>query len=201
MAMPLYLVTAPTEQPVSLADAKAFMRVDTSDDDDVISAMLNTAIQNVDGRDGRLGRALISQTWDLKLPGFCGYEIGIPLPPLIEVASVTYYDGANALQTLSTDVYEVAGIGGFAKGRVVLKYGQRWPVTYERAEAITIRFRAGYVDTDASPATGEVPAPILTAIKRQVATMYENRESVVVGATVATIPGAVESMLAPYRVW
>jgi len=199
--MPLYLVTGPSAVPVSLDEVKTTMRVDFADDDADISGMIDAAVQNLDGRDGWLGRALISQVWDYKLPCFDGCEIPIPLPPLIEVQSVTYYDGNNALQTLSASIYEVVGLGGFGKARIALAYGQRWPVTYPRPEAVTIRFRAGYVDTEADPAAGTVPAPILTAIKRQVATMYDNRESVVVGATVSKIPGSVETMLAPYRVW
>lgn len=55
-----------------------------------------------------------------------------------------------------------------------------------------VRFTAGYE---------AVPAPILTAIKRQVGVMYKNREAVVVNASVAKLPGGIEAMLMPYRVW
>jgi hypothetical protein len=41
----------------------------------------------------------------------------------------------------------------------------------------------------------------MTAIKRQVASMYENREAIVVNATVAKLPGGVEALLTPLRVW
>lgn len=96
------------------------------------------------------------------------------------------------LQTLSPDVYEVTGIGGFGKARVMLKSGKAWPGIGKRSENVVVRFTAGY---------GAVPAPILTAIKRQVGAMYENREAVVVNASVAKLPGGVEAMLTPYRVW
>lgn len=198
--MPLYLIEPPEQDDVlTLADAKQHLRVDFEDDDAVIGSYIATAIQNIDGRDGWLGRAIGEQTWELRLPAFDGNEIKIPLPPLIGVESVKYYDANDALQTLSTDDYEIVGIGGFGKARVVLKSGKRWPPIAKRAENVVVRFRAGYVIGD--PAAPNVPAPILTAIKRQVAAMYENREAVVVNATVAKLPGGVEALLAPLRVW
>ena len=199
--MPLYLVDGPTTPALSLGDAKDYLRVEHDEEDNTIADCIAAAERNIDGRDGWLGRALVSQTWELRLAEFCGAEIAIPLPPLIEVVSAQYYDAGNVLQTLSSDVYEVVGVGGFGKARVVLKHGQRWPATFPRAEAIIIRFRAGYVDTGGSPASGEVPAPIITALKRQVSTMYEHRETVVLGDVVRKLPGAVEALLAPYRVW
>ena len=191
--MPLYLIAAPDPDDVlTVADAKLHMRVDFEDDDDLIESYIATAIQNIDGRDGWLGRALVAQSWELRLSEFSGSVIPIPLPPLIAITHIKYYDTSNVLQTLSTDVYEVTGVGGFGKARVHLKDGQQWPQTAKRAEPITITFSAGY---------DPVPAPILTAIKRQVAAMYENREAVVVNASVSKLPGGVEAMLTPYRVW
>ncbi|MCW5692939.1 MAG: head-tail connector protein [Pseudolabrys sp.] len=200
--MSLYLVEGPEQDDVlSLADAKLHLRVDFDDDDELIESYVATAIQNIDGRDGWLGRAIGEQTWELRLSEFCGNEIKIPLPPLIEVESVKYYDADDALQTLAPGDYEVVGIGGFGKARVVLKSGKRWPEIAKRAENVVVRFRAGYPTDGGSPAAPTVPAPILTAIKRQVATMYENREAVVVNATVTKLPGGVEALLTPLRVW
>jgi uncharacterized phiE125 gp8 family phage protein len=199
--MPLYLVEGPTVTAVSLADAKAYLRVEHNDEDVVIAALIAAAERNIDGRDGWLNRALVSQTWELRLAGFDRCEIPIPLPPLIELVSAQYYDADNVLQTLSADVYELAGVGGLGKARLVLKHGQRWPETYPRAEAALIRFRAGYVDTMQSPASGEVPAPIVAAIKRMVATLYDNRDETVGRQSGVKLPVAVEALLAPYRVW
>lgn len=202
--MPLYLIEAPDNDDVLTLDAaKAHLRVDFNDDDEVIESYIAAAIGNLDGRDGWLGRALGAQTWELRLPEFCernGREIKVPLPPLISIDSVKYYDTNDTLQTLSADDYEVVGAGGFGKARLVLKTGKSWPGLAKRSENVVVRFTAGYVDTG-SPPSPNVPAPILVALKRQVASMYENREAVVVNATVAKLPGAVEGLLLPLRVW
>jgi len=200
--MALYLIEAPDQDDVlPLHDAKDHLRVDFNDDDAAIESYIAAAIQNIDGRDGWLGRALGEQTWELRLAAFEANEIKIPLPPLIEVESVTYYDATDVLQTLSTDDYEVVGIGGFGKARIVLKSGKRWPSIGRRAENVVVRFRAGYPTDGGSPPAPTVPAPIAIALKRQVAAMYENREAVVVNASVAKLPGGVEALLAPLRVW
>jgi uncharacterized phiE125 gp8 family phage protein len=203
--MPLYLIDEPVNDLVlTPEDAKAHLRVDFDDDDELIESYIAAAIQNIDGRDGWLGRALASQTWELRLPEFCdrgGREIKIPLPPLIAVESVKYYDTDDALQTFTAGDYEVVGAGGFGKARVVLKSGKAWPGIAKRAENVVVRFTAGYVDGGNSPPSGTVPAPILTALKRQVASMYENREAMVINATVTKLPGALEGLLSPLRVW
>lgn len=199
--MPLYLIEAPDNNDVlGLDEAKAQLRVLHNDEDDLIESMIAAAIQNIDGRDGWLGRAIGEQTWELRLAEFPGREIRVPLPPLIEVVSVTYYDADDALQTLAADEYEVVGIGGFGKGRVVLKSGQAWPSIAKRSENVIVRFRAGYITGGETP-TPNVPAPIVTALQRQVASMYENREAVVVNATATKLPGGVDALLAPLRVW
>lgn len=114
--MPLYLIEPPEQDEVlTLADAKQHLRVDFEDDDDVIESYIAAAIQSIDGRDGWLGRALVEQTWELRLPDFGGSVIPIPLPPLITIESIKYYDAVDMLQTLSPDVYEVTGVGGFGK--------------------------------------------------------------------------------------
>jgi uncharacterized phiE125 gp8 family phage protein len=211
--MPLYLVAKSTQPVVSLDDMKKHLRVDHSFDDDLIEAMTAAATQHIDGRDGWLGRALVAQTWDYALAGFCwwptngGYDrryhniIQIPLPPLIEVESIKYYDGDDVQQTIDVATYDVVGAGD--RGFVALKNNQSWPSTYCRPEPVTIRFRAGYVDTADSPPSGEVPAPIVAAIKLMTGTLYENRESVIVGSSISavTMPWAAEQLLGPLRVF
>ena len=54
------LLTAPAIEPLSLAEAKAFLRVETSDDDEVIGALIAGSRIHVEAQ---TRRALITQSW------------------------------------------------------------------------------------------------------------------------------------------
>ncbi len=87
------LVTAPTLQPVTLAEAKAHCRVDGVDDDDVIGAMVAAAVGHLDGWTGVLGRCIMPQTW--KVSALAG-DVVLPMPDVTAV-SAGYVAGASAL--------------------------------------------------------------------------------------------------------
>ena len=178
---------APAAQPVTLAELKEHCRVLHNEDDDQLSAYLEAAIETVDGYSGTLGRALINQTWRLNLREFGGI-IRLPLEPVSSVTSITYYDSDNALQTLSTDIYEAfTDARGYA---VCLKHGQSWPSTYARPDAVAVTFVAGYGETSAS-----VPERIRAAIKLHAAFLYQIRETDTTERHTPT--GAYERLLRP----
>lgn len=181
--MALKLITAPATTPVSLTEAKAHLRVDHTDDDTLITACIAAATAYVDGPNGWLGRALIEQTWELTIDEFPDNEIKIPMPPLIEVVSIKYDDTAGDEQTLSTDDYTVDLVS--EPGWVLPD--DTWPSTFDGINAVRIRFRAGY--------TGGVPADIKAAILLYIGTLYEHRETVIVGQAATQLPWAAEALL------
>lgn len=61
------LIAAPGAEPVTLAEAKLHARVETAADDTLISAMISAAREEAEHI---LGRALITQTWEMVLPAF-----------------------------------------------------------------------------------------------------------------------------------
>jgi uncharacterized phiE125 gp8 family phage protein len=195
----LYLITAPTSDVVSLEEMKAQLRVDFDDDDDLIAAMTAAITAHLDGPNGELRRALIPQTWELRMAWFPRVVL-LPLPPFIEVEAVEYLDDNGERQTFDAERYLVTGAGG--RGKVYLAPNQRWPVLpFARPEAAIIRFRAGYLDGGVSPPEVNVPAPIKAAIKMMTGTLYQNREHVVIGQTPIEIPWAIEALLRSYRVY
>ncbi|MEM6847594.1 MAG: head-tail connector protein, partial [Pseudomonadota bacterium] len=113
--MALILTSGPAVLPLTLAEAKDHLRVAHSDEDTLITRLIETATQHVDGLDGILGRACITQTWTLTLDAFPSVII-LPLPPCQSVAAITYIDTNGASQTLAVSRYQVTGIGG--EGRV-----------------------------------------------------------------------------------
>lgn len=87
------LVSAPTLQPVTLAEAKAHCRVDGVDDDGVISAMVSAAVGHLDGWTGVLGRCMMPQTWKVSVSAG---DVVLPMPD-VTAASAGYVAGASAL--------------------------------------------------------------------------------------------------------
>lgn len=56
------LVTAPTTEPITIAEAKAHLRIDDTDDDPLVNTLIIVTRQAVEEF---LGRALITQTWQV----------------------------------------------------------------------------------------------------------------------------------------
>lgn len=167
--MRLRLFTPPSELPLTLAEAKAHLRETESDQDTQIEAFLKGAVSQLDGRDGVLGRALCTQTWDMLLDAFpAGDAIEIPLPPLQSVTSVTYVDQDGATQTMPSADYIVDTAS--QPGVIVLAYGKSWPYARAQRNAVTIRFIAGY------GAAAAVPPAIKDAIKLMVGDRHKDRE-------------------------
>lgn len=160
--------------------------------DPLLAGYLTAARLHVEGRDGWLNRALVTQTWDLFLDRFpCA--IVLPLPPLQSVTSVTYLDNTGASQTLATNQYRVDTAR--VPARITPAYGVTWPNTYGVPNAVTVRFVAGY----GAPAA--VPGPIRLGLTMLAAHFYEHREPVLVGTIQARLPFHVEALLMPFRVW
>jgi uncharacterized phiE125 gp8 family phage protein len=198
--MGLKLVTAPAEQPITLAQAKQQCRAtEFTDDDTLIELFIDAAVDFVDGPSGFLGRALIDQTWDYYLDAFPtdSGPIEIPLPPLIEVIGLFYQDGDGVEQEWTSTNYRVDASG--EPGRISLGSGISWPTPIVEGDAVRIRFRAGYLNQIDSPAVESVPGAIKAALLIHVADLYANRESAIVGQTVAQLPWTAEQLLRRYR--
>jgi len=185
--MALTLVTPPAADPVSVADIKAHLKIDGSLEDPMLLRYLQAAMAHLEGRDGWLNRAFISQTWDWTLDAFpCG-ALAVPLPPLRSVTSIEYIDTNGLGQTLSPTAYSVDTKS--EPGWITPAYGTTFPSALPVYNSVTVRFVAGYGDGPSS-----VPAPIRLALLGMVGDTYEHR------VTEGVIPGWVNNYLASYQV-
>jgi len=100
------ITTAPATEPLTLTDAKLHLKVDTTADDDLITALIAAVRQSVE-RYCNLG--LITQTVTEKYDRFNSNGFRLSVSPAIAISAVTYTDSAGATQTLSTDVYGQIG--------------------------------------------------------------------------------------------
>lgn len=190
--MSLTLFTAPSVEPITLQEAKDHLRVDGTTDDALISALIQAARQHIDGRDGWLGRALMTQTWDYTLDEFPDTDyIPLPLAPVQSITSITYTDTNGTSQTFSSGNYALGADLDWSP-RVNLGYDKSWPSTRTIPDAVTVRFVAGYANA------ASVPAPIKAALLMMIGHLYEHRESVA-DKELSEVPMAVQSLLMPYR--
>ena len=208
--MRLVLVTPPALEPLSAADLKSRLNIGSEMSDEIADALIKAARQMIDGRDGWLGRAFITQTWQGSLDGFpCSY-IRIPLPPLQDVSVVRYVDSAGAQQELDSSDYQI--VQGAAP-YIVPAFGRSWPATRCVADAVMIEFVAGYGDNPE-----DVPEPIRSAIALQASALRSlternlflsqdtvdgigTKQYIVGGNAGAAIDAAVAALLSTYRVF
>ena len=181
--MSLSLTTPPAVEPVTLDDAKAHLKVDTTDDDALITSLISAARARAEWH---TGHAFVTQSWTLWLDGWPGI-IEIPLPPLQSVASVTAYALDDSATVLDAATYQVDTASSPA--RLTLKPNTSPPVNLRRINAVAIAFTAGYGEA------GDAPAPVRQAILAMVASLYTNR-----GDEPAETPQEALALLAPYRV-
>ena len=106
----LTLITPPPVAPLTLAEAKLHLRLDTNEEDTLVTLLIDAATSYVDGPTGFLGRALVDQTWDLVLDTFPTNEIKIPLPPLIEVVALNYFGTDGIEVTMNPTAYTVDNV-------------------------------------------------------------------------------------------
>jgi uncharacterized phiE125 gp8 family phage protein len=207
------LITAPTEDVMTLAELKTALGVTSNGQDNLLEALRNAVVATLDPSSGGwLGRALRSQTWELRLPAFSGSgPVELPYMPVTEVSSVKYDDMAGDEHTLTEDtdyrVFELNSVR--AKCYLVPPYLGFWPVSRSDRESVRIQYVAGY---------STVPQPIKSAIalavkslqsvgERNLFMSLENipdvREARYIVSDVAEkiIRSAVDSLLSPYRVW
>ncbi|QKE40358.1 MAG: phage head-tail connector protein [Ferrovum myxofaciens] len=171
--MPLQLISGPVVEPVSLLEAKAHLRVDISDDDALISALIVAARMHAETV---TRRALIAQSWKLVLDSFPGPTlIGIPwgkpftLPGhaiILEksqvrvVTAIQYLDMSGVIQVMPAANYTVDLTS--EPCRITPVFGQIWPIPMPQIGAVEVDFSAGYAEpfvADAANGTLSIQGP------------------------------------------
>jgi uncharacterized phiE125 gp8 family phage protein len=191
----LRLIVPPPIKPVTLAEAKAHLRVDNTDEDALINILIDAATSYIDGPTGFLGRALVDQTWELLLDAFPVNEIKIPIPPLLEVVTLNYFGTDGIEVTLNPAAYTVDDVN--EPGWIVPD--GTWPATFNGINSVVVRFRAGYVDTTISPAN-DVPGDIKAALLLYLGSLYANREQVIAGVAALELPWGADQLLRRKRI-
>lgn len=210
----LSLITAPALPPIGLTQVKTFLRVDGSDEDTIISTLINAATKRLEAE---TDRKFVTQTWDIYYDCFPikpnkksddwwdGTRDGaisqlyspvnfidLPFGICQSITSFKTFDDANVEYTF-TD-FHLDNVS--STPRIALKQTATWPTTVLRSvNGIAIRgvFGFGTGDNNAG-SNGSTPDDIREAIKQMVGIMYEHR-----GDEMPKIPTTVSMLIEPYR--
>ena len=162
------------EAPMTLAEAKRYLRIYHEEDDEDIPRLVNEAYGKVESRTGRMVRTF---TGVLTMDSFpVDGPIVLPRPPLTEVVSVKYYDSSGTLQTLANCQAQTASIPGLVYLPIGLPV---WPITAERLDAVQITFTGGGVE----------PEQLRSAVRWMLNMDYHDMESAKAETTQKRIDG------------
>jgi uncharacterized phiE125 gp8 family phage protein len=184
------LLAGPAVEPITLAEAKEFLRVEHSADDDVIAALIAGARVHVEAQ---TRRALIAQSWRLVRDAWpAGGRLPLLPVPLRELLAARVIMRDSTAQNINLNLFTVDKAGApamlaFCPGTL--------PMSDRPIAGIELDVETGY---GAAPA--DVPQPLRQAIKLLVAHWYENRGLSAIAHEVNVLPLTVNALLAPYRV-
>jgi uncharacterized phiE125 gp8 family phage protein len=188
--MPSILLAGPAVEPITLSEAKQFLRLEHNDDDGIITALIAGSRIHIETQ---TRRALITQSWRLTRDVWpaTGCLALLPVPvKTLDAVRVYRSDGTGLALDLAGFTLDKSD----APARLSFLAGAP-PAPERPAGGIEIDITCGYGDAPAN-----VPEPLRQAIRLLVAHWYENRSLVAVGHEIAVLPHTVAALIAPYRV-
>jgi len=180
------LITPPAAEPVSLAEFKAHLRIDGSDEDALLGSLIAVARDHLERS---AGLALISQGWRLFLDDW-------PEAGVIEIARgpVLAVDAVRAFDELGEES-EIPLAGHVLDG--VRRPARLWlrarPDGRQAMNGVEIDFTAGF-----GAAGADVPDMLRRAMLIHAAQMYEFRGAVPVEMQPAGVPDGYDRLVAPF---
>lgn len=197
--------TSESAYAITSAEVKNWLRIDGSDDDTVITSLIKTA-HNWAKKYTK--RSLTTQTLTLSIDSI--YDVDIPLQegqytgididitrrsillpesPVASITSVKYYDDADTESTFASSKYylDKAGI----PARFVLRQGESYPTGLRVANALEIKYVAGY------GGSSDVPEDIKQACLLYCAYLFEQRGD---GEKNLNPPYSATQLLQPYTI-
>lgn len=173
---------------LSVSELKSSLRISHSSEDALLERFINASVARVDGYYGVLGKALLTQTWQIQVEELCS-RIFLPFGNNTTEATVKYYDSDNVLQIAAGTLYS---FNDTVRGPTIeLLYNQQWPQTYTRSDAALVEWTIGY------GTSADIPPAIKEAIALLASNFYENR-AVTDIQSFKDLPPAAQALLSPY---
>ncbi len=183
--MSAFLVAGPAIEPVSIADIRDWLKIDTSEEDTLLTTLVATARAALERH---VRRAFVSQTWRFIYASTAtDGAMRLPLAPLLSVVELRVYDAAGAITSAPPEAIELD------------LDADRPAVRLLDADLVG---KAARIEIDATLGYGaaaiDVPAPLRQAIRMLVAAWHGRRgDSGPDGG--ALLPESVAAIVSPYR--
>ena len=191
----LSIYTAATTTPITIDEALAQLRVDSTEGFPYIRGLVRKAVRFIEETEDR---TLVNTGRQMSLDEFpCGASlIKIPRSPVQAITSIVYINSTGGNTTMPSSDYLVQT--NRMPGRIAPIYGGSWPTAREQIGSVTITYQAGYGGSTASSTQSveAVPETDKHVIALLVAHWFENREPVNIGNIVNAIPHTVATLLA-----
>jgi uncharacterized phiE125 gp8 family phage protein len=184
--MTSYLLAGPAEEPVSLVEAKAFLKVDDTAEDGLITTLIGAARLHIEGV---TGRALLAQSWRVVLDDWpTSRVVKLPVTPFIELTEITAFDAAGGAHLVPLAQFMSE------PDRLLLPADVAGMPALREQQGIEIDYVAGF-----GTEPGDVPRDIRQALLVLVAYWFEHRDAVIVAGSGTVVPSGFERLVAAHK--
>lgn len=210
--MKFRVLTQPEDEPISLAQARVFLRIDVPGfngdriQDSLIQSWIRAARQWVETEtDCAYGEQTILAAADSFMPNYLDgcpsdwallYAWTLPRGPVIEITSVMYLDPDGVDTLLPSTAYRLLQME--PQSIVPASGYSGWPATRCEPESVRVTYKAGYV-LDADAGGEEMGHPGITAMRLLLGHFYVNRSASIVGHDAMELPLGVRALIGNSR--
>ena len=181
------IVTGAASEPLTLSETKNFLKVDTSDDDTLITTLIQAAREMCESYTRRI---LVTTTIDEYFDNFPNYKdpefkdiIYLSRGPVASITSVKYVNEIGSEQTVATSSYVSDIISEPA--RIASTAG--WFATDGIINQVIVRYVVG-------TSVSNIPKPLIQGMLLIISDLYDNRSD-----KVKRLPTASEYLFNPFR--
>jgi uncharacterized phiE125 gp8 family phage protein len=178
------VITGPTSEPLTLSDVKAWLKVDDSADDTLITLLISAARESAEKY---LQMALLPQTIEEYYDGFYPYGLRLSITPIISLTHIYYTPPGGTSTLLDTSFYT---LHPSEKPPLVLRIeNMTFPEVTIQGAGVKVTYQAGFANAAA------VPAAIKLGMLKTIAESYANRQD-----SVFVLPTAAMHLFDKYRI-
>ncbi|SNY92798.1 phage conserved hypothetical protein, phiE125 gp8 family [Cohaesibacter sp. ES.047] len=182
--MSLSLLSPPLVEPVSLAETKAFMKIEQDHDDDLLRAFVSAARVHLEHL---TGQRFITQSWRLLLEGPLPDRIILPVQPVSSILEAAILNDTGDLIGLGSQSFAI--------------YQRDCPATLSNLNGLLLttgqRLQLD-LEVGFGPTAEDVPSPLRHAMKLVVAEWYERR-LIADPSRLPSLAAALQPLIGPYK--